>query len=80
MLLLILTDRNEIGIHDKNIGRHQNGICEKPVRRIKSSRYFIFIAVAALKKTHRSQTRQIPGQFLNFRHIALTINDSLLDI
>ena len=80
MLLLVLAHGNEIGVHDQNVRRHQDGIGKQTMRRIKTVRQLVLVAVATLQETHRRQTRKIPSELLNLRNIALTIHDRLLRV
>ena len=53
VLLLVLADRDEVGIHDEDVGRHQHRVGEEPVRRLEAVRHLVLVAVAALEKAHR---------------------------
>ena len=77
MLLLVLPDRNEVGIHDKDIRRHEDWIRKEPVRRLEAVRHLVLVAVAAFKKPHWSQARKVPRKFLHLGDIALPVDRGL---
>ncbi len=77
MLLLVLADGDEVGVHDEDVRRHEDGVGEKAVRRVQSVRELVLVAVAPLQKPHRTQAGQVPRQFLHFGHVALAVEDRL---
>ena len=80
VLLLVFPDRHEVGVHHQDVRRHQDGIREQAVRRLKAVGELVLVAVTPLEKPHRGQAREIPRQFLHFRHVALAIHHRLLGV
>src|SRR5207253_11143543 len=71
VLFLILADWHDVAVVDQNVGRHQDGISEKPRGSTHAARNFVLVGMGALEQSHWRDGGQDPGELCNLRHVAL---------
>ena len=65
MLLLVFPDRSEIGVIEKNVGRHQHGIVEQAYRDVVALFHRLFLELDhSLQPVQRGDAVQQPAQFV----------------
>ena len=80
MLSLVLSDGHEIGLVEQDVGGHQNGVGEEGMGRFFSVGELVFVGVCQLEPRDRLYDAKEPGQFLDFRDIALAEEDGFFRI
>ena len=76
VLFLVITDGYDVGIVEQNVRRHERGISEKRVIGRDALGYFVFIRVATFEKSHGTDRRENPSQFVDLRDRALLEKDA----
>ena len=80
VLLLVAPDRHHRGLVGEDVGGHQHGIVEERGAGGDALGQLVLVGVAALEQPHVCDDGEQPGQFRDFRHIALAEEDGLLRI
>ena len=71
MLHLVVADGNGGRVVGQDVGRHQHGVGEEPRVGRQPLGLLFFVGVAPLKKAHRRDRQEQPGEFCDLRHVRL---------
>ena len=71
VLLLVAADRDEVGIVNQDIGRHEDRVGEDAVVWGKAAGQFFLVTVASFEQAHRGDGGEHPGQFCDGGHVGL---------
>ena len=75
VLFLILTDGDDVGVVEEDIGGHEGGVGEEGVVGGEAFGDLVLIRVAALEEAHGADSGEDPGEFVDFRDGALFEKD-----
>ncbi len=71
MLLLVLSDRNDLRAVDQNVGGLKHGVREQPVARAQALGHLVLVRVTPLQQAHGRHAGQDPRQLGNLGNIRL---------
>ena len=80
MLILVLADRYDVAVIEKNVGRHQNGVRDQPKVHLFGFRPRIFEGMGPLDEPEACHTAENPGQLGDLRHIGLPPEDGIFRV
>ncbi len=71
VLLLVLADRNALGLEHQDVGGHQDRVREQAVVGDEPLGDLVLVGMAALEESHAGDVREDPGEFGDLRDVRL---------